>query len=337
MSNLQSTFAPKFAYSHGRMGVLKLMLLEQTDLDRMLGASTAHDVEKILTEVKMTNVIDQGISEGSEILEAVGTWMRGQVEEMSPEEKRSVFHILWLENDCPTLAYVIKKHHNLLSDVSEEPISGMCSYNPDALKNLIETSRAGILPAHLVEFINYMKTRENISAQEVDTAVSFYVADLQLKLARTSESDLIVSYVSHNIDLKNIRTALRQTEENPDEVLPYLLEGGTISRKELAGDKKVIISALKRSNISIFLPNDLESLLSDPVEFEQAAAHIVTSDLAKMWNVPLSVEPLFAFAAITINQLKIVRTILIAKRSELSPQETKRMLPPFLTASNFAS
>ncbi len=303
--------------------MLKLLLLEQTDLDRMLGAKDAREVEKILTEVKMTNVIDQGISEGSAILEAVGMWMRNQVEQMSPEEKRSVFHILWLENDCALMSHVIKKHHGLLSEVSEEPISGMCSYKPEDYEK--------------IEFIIDMKKREGITVREIDSAVSAYIAGLQVKLARESESDLIATYVSHNIDLKNIRTALRLSNDNPEEVLPYLLEGGTIPRKELAGDRDIIISALKRSNISMFLPNDLESLLSDPVEFEQAAAHIISSDLSKMWNVPLSIDPLFAFAAITMNQLKIVRTILIAKRSELSPQETKRMLPPFLTASNFTS
>jgi len=298
------------------------MLLEQTDLDRMLGAASAREVEKILTEVKMTNVIDQRISEGNAIIEAVGGWMRNQVEQMSPEEKRRIFHILWLENDCALMAHVIKKHHGLLSEVGEEPMSSMTSYKKEEYENL--------------DFILDLKKREEITAQEVDTAVSNFVAGLQMGLAYKSGSEFIETYMSHNIDLKNIRTALRLAKSEIPEVLPFLLEGGTISRKELAGDKDVIISVLKRSNLDYYLPDDLETLLSDPVAFEQAAAHIISSDFAKMWNVPLSIEPLFAFAAITMNQLKVVRTILIAKQAELSPQETKKMLPPFLTASNFA-
>jgi len=318
------------------MGVLKLLLMEQSDVDRMLGARDLKEVEKILTELKLTSVIDQGINEGRAILEAVGTWMRREVEQMSPDEADEIFHILWLENDAPVISYFIKQKLNLTSEISKEPLSGMSAFDPDEIKQFIKDGSQGALPMHLTDFITEMLGGEESNAKEVDTAVAAYIANLQLELAGRSGSEHIKSFVSHKIDLNNIRTAVRLNKEEEDEVLPYLLGGGTIPAKELAGDKDKIVSAIEHSGLFMFLPNDLETLFSDPIEFEQLAAHIVATDVSKMWNVPLSIDPLFAFAAITNNQLKLIRTILIAKRSELTPQETKQSLPPFLTASNFA-
>ena len=336
-TDLRTITGQHFAYAHGRMGVLKLLLMEQSDVDRLLGAKDLRETEKILTELKLTNVIDQGISEGHTIVEAVGTWMRHEVEQMSHLSARTIFGILWLENDAPLLAYLLKKAKGLSSDISQEPLSGMSMYGPEALRALVQDDSAGQLPDHLVTFVKTVKAKEDLSAQEIDSAVTKFIVRTQLRLARTSGSSAIERYLSHRIDLFNIRTALRLANKDAKEVLPFLVEGGTINPAALAGTKETIDATINRSKLSIFLPKDLETLLTDPIEFEQSAAHIIASDIAKMWNVPLSIEPLFAFAAITMSQLRLIRTILIAKNNELTPQETKKVLPPFMTASSFAS
>ncbi|MBU0766776.1 V-type ATPase subunit [Patescibacteria group bacterium] len=337
MSGSSTILGQHFAYAHGRMGVLKLLLLEQSDVDRLLGAKDLRETEKILTELKLTNVIDQGISEGHAMLEAVGAWMRSEVEKMSPLSANAIFGILWLENDAPLLAYLLKKARGLSSEISQEPINGMSMFEPDALRALVQDGIEGQLPKALVAFVKTLKAKENLSAQEIDSAVTKFIVQSQKKLSKMSGSRSIERYLEHRIDLFNVRTALRLSKKEAKEVLPFLIEGGTIDPKMLAGEADAIASAISRSSLSIFLPKDLESLLNDPIEFEQSAAHIIASDIAKMWNVPLTIDPLFAFAAITLGQLKLIRTILIAKNNELSPQETKRVLPPFLTASSFAS
>ncbi|MFH1670918.1 MAG: V-type ATPase subunit, partial [Patescibacteria group bacterium] len=254
---------------------------------------------------------------------------------------RPIFGILWLENDAPLLAYLLKKSHGLSSEISQEPLSGMNMYDPEVLRTLIlNEPSAGLHPAvpkSLESFVKEILVKEGLSAQEIDSAVTKFIVQTQKGLSKISGSRTIECYLAHRIDLFNIRTALRLSKEDAKEVLPFLVEGGTIDPLHLAGAEDAIASAISRSPLSIFLPNDLESLLIDPIEFEQSAAHITASDIAKMWNVQLSIEPLFAFAAITMSQLRLIRTILIAKNNELTPQETKRVLPPFLTASNFAT
>ncbi|MCF7844668.1 MAG: V-type ATPase subunit [Kiritimatiellales bacterium] len=337
MPSSSTILGQHFAYAHGRMGVLKLLMLEQSDVDRLLGAKDLRETEKILTELKLTNVIDQGISEGHAMLEAVGSWMRNEVEKMSPISSNEIFGILWLENDAPLLSYLLKKDKGLSSEISQEPLNGMSMYDPDDLRSLVQDGTSGQLPKTLVTFVKTLKAKEELSAQEIDSAVTKFIVQMQNKLSKNSGSRSIAHYLAHRIDLFNIRTALRLSKKDTKEVLPFLIEGGTIDPKMLAGETDAIASAISRSSLSIFLPKDLESLLNDPIEFEQSAAHIIASDIAKMWNVPLSIDPLFAFAAITLGQLKLIRTILIAKNNELTPQETKRVLPPFITASSFVS
>ena len=73
--------------------------------------------------------------------------------------------------------------------------------------------------------------------------------------------------------------------------------------------------------------SDIERMLSD----------IRAEDIGALWNEPLKLEPVFAFAATALTQLALLRALLIGKRAQLSPQEIKRLLPPFLTASHYCA
>jgi len=333
---LSTLIGQQFAYAHGRMGVLRHVLLTQPDVDRLLGAHSLREVEKILTELKLTDIIDQGISEGHAIVEAVAAWMRREVETMSHPPARPVFHILWLQEDAPLLSYLLKQYHKLTAETSAPASSGMSAYDHDTLTALVSNGDQGMLPSHLTEFVERMKAMDDVNPRFIDQAVARYVTALQVRLARVSGSKAIRMYVAHQIDLQNIRTALRLRDEEVKESLPYILEGGTIAPAGLAGSMEEMVAAVSRSPLAMHLPDDLEGTMSDAIAFEHAAAHIIARDIADMWNVPLSIEPLFAFAAITLSQLKLIRTILIAKSNEIAPQEAKRMLPPFIPASLYA-
>ena len=138
MTTTASLIGQQFAYAHGRTGVLQQLLLTQSDVDRLLGAAGGKEVEQILIELKMTSIIDQGIREGGEVLQAVSAWVRREVELMSPASKRPVFNILWMEGDAPLLAYLLKQAKGIAAETSTEPISGMTAYSPNALRALVQ-------------------------------------------------------------------------------------------------------------------------------------------------------------------------------------------------------
>lgn len=336
MSTVQSLVGQHFAYAHGRTGVLQQLLLSQSDVDRLLGAADGKATEQILIELKMTSIIDQGIREGNAVLQAVAGWIRTEVEQMSPLAKQPIFSILWLEGDAPLLAYLLKEAHGLTSEIAQEPVSGMSAYDPDSLRALVRERREGDLPSHLTAFVADVLAMENINARTIDTKVAQFIAALSLALAKTSGSPLIRKYVRRSIDLQNIRTALRLEKEDRDSSLPYLLSGGSIAIAELAGSLPTIVAAVGKSDLSYLLSDTLQSS-DDRNALERKLSEVIAAVIADMWNVPLSIEPVFAFAAIGISQLKLLRMILIGKRNNLSPQDIKRALPPFLSATHYLS
>ena len=330
-----SSFLPKpghdFAYGYGRMGVLQQQLLDQSDVDRLLGATDIRDAEKMLTELSFTRHIDQGEQHAEDILLQIGEWIRREVETLSPAASNPIFHILWLEGDAALISYLIKEKKGLTSSISSEPLPPLTAYKPTALRKYIDAEAEGILPSHTASLISALLKKNNVSPQEIDTSVAAGIARIQLRLARQSGSNLIVQFVRHIIDLKNIRTTLRNSSDEMKK--DSLLKGGTIALDDLLRKQGDVASVLATS--SLYALTDVDQ--QDPVDLEHNMASILAKDIAHMWNRPLSIDPLFAFAAIGHNHLTVVRTILIGKRNELSPQEIKKIMPPFIPALHYLS
>jgi hypothetical protein len=75
---------------------------------------------------------------------------------------------------------------------------------------------------------------------------------------------------------------------------------------------------------------------ADARSIEQALSEVTAADIAEMWNIPLKLEPVFAFAALAFSQMRLLRAMLLGKRAGFSPQELKQVLPPFIPATHYA-
>ncbi|MBT3293261.1 hypothetical protein HN512_03000 [Candidatus Peregrinibacteria bacterium] len=335
MSNYSSLIGQDFAFAHGRIGTLQQRLLTQSDIDRLLGAQGSNIVEDIFTELKITDGIDQGIHDGDAILLAIEKWIRIEVEEMTPESKRDIFNIIWIDGDAPLLSFLLKKYHSFNSEISCEPESGISAFSPDKLRLLVEENIASDLPNTLVQFVQKIKGMNNPSPKKIDTSVAMFVASAKSKLAKSSKSKEILKFVQHSIDLNNIRTALRLLNEEAENPESFLLPGGLVPTKTLTESKKSIASAAQQYGLSYDLSEALSKDELNLSDIEKKLIEIMAKDISSMWNVPLSIEPVFAFASIAILQLRLMRMILIGKRNTLSPQDIKKALPPFLSASHY--
>lgn len=316
-----------FAYASGRTGVLQQLLLTASDRDRLLGSADLKEAESILTELKLTSPIDQGLEKSDDVLRAIGAWIRREVETMAPESKKPAFHILWLEEDAPVLSYLLKKYHGLTSENSARPQSGMTAYGTESLQALVEEDVYGSLPMHLVTFVKEAKAMKDVSPISIDSTVAQYIATVQLSLARASGSKTLRTYVEHKIDLTNIRTALRQSLD--------LISGGSIPPADLSKGLPSILAAINRSSLPYGLADNVRKNAEDPNALEHVLSEVIADDIAHMWNIPLSIEPVFAFAALAQSQMRLLRVLLIGKRAGMSPQDIKHMLPPFLSASHY--
>ncbi len=326
-----------FAFAHGRIGVLQQFLLARTDIDRLLGAHDLQETEHILTELKMTANIDQGLERGDAMLDAVAAWVKREVIDMSPPEKHEIFQILWLENDAPLLAYLLKQQHGFTSEISRVPADSLTTYEAAELRKLMETEKSEILPETLTRFVHDVSHMQDPSPAHIDAAVAQWLANAQLKIAKTSKSAGIRTFVRHRIDVVNIRTALRLISAATEVRKAQLISGGSMNVQQLLGDRKSIAHAVEYADLGLHLTQIVQSPDSDTNALERALSDVLASDIADMWNVTLSVEPLFAFAALAASQLRVLRVILIGKRAALSPQDIKKILPPFIPVSHYVA
>lgn len=334
MNGLSSMIGQQFAYAFGRTGVLKQLLLTKSDMDRMLGAKDKKDAEKILTELPLTSQIDQGISNAEEILHALRAWIRHEVEEMVPPAKQPVFGILWSNGDQALLGYLLKRHGGHTSSISSKPETSLTAYDPEEIGAVFENKTAPGLPAHIVAFtLQWKEKAANATPREIDAAIAQHFADLHLRLARMGQSKRIERYVRHGIDVQNIRTALRSYDDR--ERATALLTGGSIAPENLHGNKKSVLDTVSRSPLSYALSEAIMAAGEDPVLLERACADVLATDVTDMWNVPMSIEPLFAFTATALSNVALLRSIVIGKNNGLAPQEIKRILPPFIPPTSY--
>lgn len=320
-------------FAHGRVSVLQQHLLARPDIDRLLGAHDLHEVARIFTELKFSNRIDQGISDPDVILDAIAVWVRDEALGMAPEKFVKIFDVLWLEGDVPLLAYLLKKRLGLTSAISRIPTPAITAFPPQAWQALVEHGTSNEIPASAVSCVQEALSQKSPTPAVIDAIAAQWGAKYQVEITRKSGSPLIVSYVRHQIDLQNIRTALRALDLPKEEREAMLLHGGTLPLSAFCGTKQDLQHAIEVAEIGFTLTGEIQN--GDHRELEQSLSAVLAEDIAALWNVPLKIDQIFAFAAIALSQLRLLRTILLAKRAGFSPQETKHVLPPFLPATHY--
>ncbi len=324
----------RFAFAHGRTGVLQQSLLSQSDIDRLLGTHDSHEAQQVLTELRFTKLIDQSLRDADAIVRACEQWVRREVTVMCPKDKQPVFNILWLEGDLPVLAYLLKKQKGMTSGISMEPQSAYHVFARASLVQLIEQDVVVDLPEELVACIRSIRSSKIDDPRVLDARISQFGADMRKAYAAKSGSKPILRFVTHLIDLQNIRTVLRFPKEERGAATLHLLNGGSIKPSLLTSAATTVAAQVRIAGF-YHLANAIEQPLHDINCIEQALDDILAEDIAVMWNVILSIEPLFAFAALSLAQIRLLRAIIIGKRNALSPQEIKKMLPAFLSASHY--
>jgi len=324
----------RFAFAHGRTGVLQQSLLSQSDIDRLLGTHDGREAEQVLTELKFTKMIDQSLRDADAIIHACEQWVHLEVTQMCPQDKQPVFNTLWIEGDLPVLAYLLKKSKGITSSISKQPQPFYHVYDLTALAHLIETDEAGELPAELVSFVRFVQTRNVSDPRAIDTLVSQFGSDMRTMYAKKSRSKNIEIFVKHLIDVQNIRTALRFPSDMRQNAHMHMLKGGSIM-PQLLMETGTTIAAQARIAAFYELADIIEKFPNDTNRIEQALDEILAQDISAMWNVILSIEPLFAFAATGLAQIRLLRAITIGKRNNIPPQDIKKMLPAFLSASHY--
>lgn len=337
MTALASTAGHDAVYAHGRIAVLQQLLLSKTDLDRMLGAHDAADLARQFIEMKFSSRINQGIADPDAVLTAMAHWVRDEVFSMAPEKSLMAFDVLWLEGDIPLLSYLLKKRLGMTSAISEQPSPAFTLYPLESWVDMVEHGRGwdDHHPVSVRTVVEQALALKDPTPAAIDTLAARWGAKEQVAAAKRAKSAGVLRYVRHAIDLQNIRTALRSLDRTPEERRALLVDGGTVAPAKLLGTPADIALAVELADLGYGVADAIRNKDDDVRALEQALSAVTAGDIAAMWNVPLAPEPLFAFAALAFSQIRLLRTVLLAKRAGFSPQDVKRVLPPFIPATHY--
>lgn len=331
MSTAQSGTGQGYAYGYGRVGVLQQQLLGKSDIDKLLAAKDEAQIRQALGEIKLTAPVSP-LQNLTQFVPAMEKWLKKELSRMVPAQNADVFEILWLREDLPVIAYLLKRFHHLTSEHSETPHQAVTAYDIDALTALIlKGEHTADLPDELTEFVEQMKELKHPLPQDIDWKTAQFVAHRQVEVAEKSGSPLIRRYVAHLIDLQNIRTVRRLAEGSDPS--GHLIKGGEIDVADFKTDPGHVVSLIRRSSI----PNVVaDSMLGDDhssVALERSLNKALAHDIAEMRNLPLSLEPIFAFGVMALTQIYLIRSVLIGKTVGLTADEISEMLPPFFSTS----
>lgn len=317
-----------YAYAYGRIGTLQNLLLTEADRNRLLGADNGQDAASILTELNLSSLVDQGIKHAPALLAAIEQWLEREAYGMTPEHKRGALAILWMDSIAAKLSLALKQKQHL--NVQPDPLKDVLGETEEyaAWQEFIEKGQTSTLPAIAVQLLQRLP-RIPTSAREIDQVVHTAAADFSVAAAKRSGSKAIVEYVQNNIDCKNVLNYLRFTKQFAE----YFVPGGNIALSRFSSVES-LATAIDSISLSYRLSAALRNDARD--EVEAICSDIRRNDLAHMWNTPLTIEPVFAFAATALNHINYVRNVIIGKYNDIDPQHIKQMLPAFMPASAFA-
>ncbi len=318
-----------FAYGYGRVGVLQQQLLHKTDIDRLLGAHTDAELLQILSDIPFTSVV-MPLEDLGMFTTAMEGWLKTQLQKLAPEGRSDVFEILWLREDLPIMAHLLKEYHGQTSGLTSPAAKSVTSYPYEMVHAQIFESGHRELPEDIAHFIEKIKDTKQIRPDQIDHEVAVFIAQKQLEYAKTSGSALIMRYVQHTIDLQNIRTARRIRPGTDTKNL--FIEGGEIDPRKISTNVSEIAMLIHSST----LPSIIADTMADKdsaLILEQTLNKGLAHDIAQMRSIPLSVEPIFAYGVMALSQILMIRTVLMGKSAGMSAAEIAPMLPPVFSTS----
>lgn len=318
-----------FAYGYGRVGVLQQELLDKSDVDRLVGSHNDNELRHVLADIAFTSRV-MPLENLQSLVPSLELWLKDEIRRMSPPESREIFDIIWLREDVPVIALLLKQYHGYAPKTDSSDV-GVTAYDQKALRLLVEEGERGALPEDVAHFMEEIKQEKGIKPQDIDHRVAVFIAQKQTELAKASGSKLIRQYVAHLIDLQNIRTARRLApgEDGTNHFLP----GGEIDPRRLTGDPRALALLIHASSLPNVLAESVSNERNTALALERSLNLALAHDIAAMRGIPLGIEAVFAYAVMALSQTLMLRTILIGKAAQLTGAEISQMLPPIFSTA----
>lgn len=325
-----------FYYASARLRALEPKRLNATEVERMLGAKTAQEAYKVLTDLDYAPHVGdiERVEEFQQVLTASLLDTKRLLERIVPDPR--ILDLLFLPYDFHNLKTILKGKATLM------PLGRI---SIEELENFFYAREKSHLPFTVEAYSEFIKETigeaQNAHAKTENTQIIDLVVDqrlykLLMEIAQSINNDFAVRFVQTLIDLANIKTLLRVKllkQENEFET-PQLknnlfFPGGILPvskfHKGIEND---------RANLpGLFKGTDYEDLVQKSVEgFEKIRSFLPLEKYAEEYVIrlaqtthytPVGPEVVIAYFFARQNNARLIRIIMVGKINHV-PEKTLR-------------
>lgn len=317
-----------YIYSGSRIKTLENNLLGKSQMEVILSAKDHDEVLKVLHESFVGHYLAQNKEKTTpEILELIVADTKRILVSIAPEPK--LLHILWLKYDFYNLSAIIKGNRKGLSTEELEKLCFDSGVFPPA--NLIEDYKNKNLNKYEYEEfrIGVEMSKKHANVSEVDRIMNVGYFRTIREISKNSRSDFLKEYVKLLIDFFNVQANLRslsyeQTGKGPR---PIFIDGGSISKTKL-NNKEDLLKSLSKIGSHGAWDEAIEDYkkTGSYSMIETVFDNQIENFVRQKSVMGYSIACFFAYFQGIKNNVQIIRTILVAKRSGLPEHELRKTI-----------
>lgn len=323
-----------FTQAVSRIRVLEKRLLNKVKIERMIDSSSAEEALKVLNETEYSALMsDVKRAEDYEILlQKELKRVYSLIREITPYD--SLTDILSIRYDYHNMKVLLK------GKALEQDFSGILTpmgiVEVNVLKDAINSFDLRSLPEKFAEAIksSEVEFKESKDPQIIDIIFDKYMYSDMLERASILKEEFVLDYIKSSIDLTNIRTLIRvKMQDKPLNFLKIvLLEGGDLKVDTLINlyndSFENIISKLSSTKYKNVVKEGLEEFLSNGklTLFEKLFEDYLMSLIKNAKYVHFGAEPLFGYILAKETEIKIIRSIMVAKLNNVQSSVIRERL-----------
>lgn len=331
----------QFAHVLGRIRSMEAHMLNENEIERMLGASNVKEAFKILNETSYSHhVLDvANVDEFQTVLDNELLDTAKMLRKLSPASE--YLSVLWYLYDVHNVKTLLK---GKLNKVWEEDIDGLLSnlgsLDLEKLKAYFRTEGAHfpdtVFEEHKVRFVETIRKVEAEYAKNenyllIDLMFDKLYFELALEIAKDSGDAFLIEFMVKNVDLFNMGALFRLKfkETEAAEIKKVFADGGILDLGDMErlAEKNVseIPALLKETHYKQIGQAIVEEFETSKtmIKIDEMSQNHLTDFVKQAKAVTYGIAPVVAFFWAKNNNAQIIRMILLAKIAGIKPEAVK--------------
>lgn len=317
-----------------RLKALETRLLDKAKFDRMIDASSAQEVLKVLQETEYANVMHsvKRAEDYEVILSSELKRVYQFIYNISPVKE--LVDVMATKYDYHNLKVLLKE--KFLNKDFSKMIIDVGKVNASKLKYAVDNEHYRDLETIMRKSIEEVVVdfASNRDPQRIDIIFDKYMFQEMVRISNNIGDKFLEKYLKSLIDLTNIRTLLRVKKQNKGRefFLSVIIEGGTIDKDRflilLNDSVENIPGKLSYTNYAEVLKMGIEAYSRNGSVniFEKLSDNYIMELMKSAKYISFGIEPLIAYVYAKESEIKIIRIIMVGKLNNIAGEVIRERL-----------